>query len=48
MAGIHELNKNIEGSNVHSGGQFDVLFGMDVLSTGTLIVHGNKHFCFSF
>ena len=25
MAGIHELNKNIEGSNVHSGGQFDVL-----------------------
>jgi|GEM_PF-918554 len=48
LAQVNVLNREITGAEVNSGGHFDVLLGMDVLSTGTLIVHGNKHFSFSF
>ncbi|WP_424947549.1 hypothetical protein [Candidatus Spongiihabitans sp.] len=42
------LNKDIEGVEFNSSGGFDVLLGMDVISTGSLKVEGNGTFSFSF
>jgi hypothetical protein len=43
------LQKVIQGCEFHSGpANFDVILGMDVLSTGSLIVQGNQTFTFSF
>ena len=43
---LNMLEKMVTGAEVNSAGQFGVLLGMDILSIG--IVHGNRHFCFSF
>jgi hypothetical protein len=45
---LHILNKVIQGTEFHSGIGFDILLGMDVLSTGSLVVQGNGAFSFSF
>jgi hypothetical protein len=46
---IFVLPKPIYGAEITStGGAFDVLLGMDVISTGSLIVEGIGRFSFSF
>ena len=46
---IHLLDKPLQGSEFDGGSaNFDVLLGMDVISTGSLVVQGNGTFSFSF
>ncbi len=46
---LSTLNKDITGAEFNSmAGEFDVLLGMDVISTGSLKVEGNGTFSFSF
>lgn len=48
-ANVHILSKLIQGSEFDGGNApFQVLLGMDVISTGSLIVQGNGTFSFSF
>jgi hypothetical protein len=44
------LNKVVQGCEIRLGPKppFDVLLGMDVISTGSLVVQGNNTFSFSF
>jgi hypothetical protein len=43
------LEKIIQGCEFPAGiGTFDVLLGMDVLGSGSLVVQGNQTFSFSF
>jgi hypothetical protein len=42
------VEKIIQGSEFKTGGNFDILLGMDVISIGSLVVLGNGSFCFSF
>jgi hypothetical protein len=49
QASLHVLEKLIQGfefDNASAG--FDVLLGMDVIATGSLVVQGNGTFSFSF
>jgi hypothetical protein len=45
---LHVVEKIIQGSEFKTGGNFDILLGMDVISIGSLVVLGNGSFCFSF
>jgi hypothetical protein len=46
---LHVLDKVIQGCQFQGGSaQFQVLLGMDVISTGSLVVQGNGTFSFSF
>jgi hypothetical protein len=46
---IHVLTKTIQGCEFHGGSaNFEVILGMDVISTGSLVVQGNQTFSFSF
>jgi hypothetical protein len=47
---LHVLQKVIQGCEIFAGAMtnFDVLLGMDVISTGSLVVQGNQTFSFSF
>jgi hypothetical protein len=45
---FHVLFQQIRGIEFPAIAGFDVLLGMDVISTGTLVVQGNGHFSFSF
>jgi hypothetical protein len=46
---IHVLTKTIQGCEFHGGGaNFEVILGMDVISTGSLVIQGNQTFSFSF
>jgi Ni,Fe-hydrogenase III small subunit len=42
------LEKVIQGCEFHAPPNFEVLLGMDVISTGTLVVQGDGNFSFSF
>ena len=42
------LQKELTGAEIDSGGQFDVLLGMDILSVGSLAIEGNGTYSFSF
>jgi hypothetical protein len=42
------LHKLIQGCEFPGGANFEVLLGMDVISTGSLVVQGNGTFSFSF
>jgi len=48
QATLHTLSTPIHGAEIASGGGFDVLLGMDVISTGSLKVEGNQTFSWSF
>jgi len=46
---MHMANKAIQGVELAlQGDQFDVLLGMDILSTGSLAIEGNGTYSFSF
>jgi hypothetical protein len=46
---LHVLQKVIQGCEIHAANApFEVLLGMDVISTGSLVVQGNGSFSFSF
>jgi hypothetical protein len=45
---LHVLERVIVGSEFHGAPHFDILLGMDVISTGSLVVLGNGTFGFSF
>jgi hypothetical protein len=47
---LHLLDKVLQGCEFDGGAapRFDVLLGMDVISTGSLVVQGNATFSFSF
>lgn len=47
---LHLLDKVLQGCEFDGGSKpkFDVLLGMDVISTGSLVVQGNGTFSFSF
>ena len=45
---VHILAKVIHGAEFQAPPAFEVLLGMDVLSTGTLVVQGDGSFSFSF
>jgi len=45
---IHILDRIIQGCEFHAPSNFEVLLGMDVISTGTLVVQGDGGFSFSF
>ncbi|MFI4987321.1 MAG: aspartyl protease family protein [Alphaproteobacteria bacterium] len=49
QAQVHVLQKVIQGCEFHGGAaNFEVILGMDVISTGSLVVQGNRTFSFSF
>jgi hypothetical protein len=46
---LNVLMKTIQGCEFHGGSaNFEVILGMDVISTGSLVVQGNQTFSFSF
>lgn len=45
---VHTNSAPIHGAEIASGGGFDILLGMDVISTGSLKVEGNHTFSWSF
>jgi len=45
---VHILDKVIHGCEFHAPPTFEVLLGMDVISTGTLVIQGDGNFSFSF
>lgn len=46
---IHVLDKVIQGCEFHGGSaNFQIIMGMDILSTGSLVIQGDGSFSFSF
>jgi hypothetical protein len=49
MGQLYVLQKVIQGCAFQGGNApFEVILGMDVISTGSLVVQGDGHFSFSF
>ena len=45
---VHLFTNTILGAQIETTGDYDVLLGMDVLSTGQLVVTGSGTFSFAF